>query len=132
MADLPALLLVEDEPLIQLLLGEGLTDGGFDVTIASSGQTALEKLDAQAARFHAVVTDIKLGSGPSGWDVGRRARELVPAMPVVYMTGDSAADWSNFGVASSIVLLKPLGIAQVEAAVASLLSKAAQGQAKHS
>ena len=66
MADLPALLLVEDEPLIQLLLGEGLTDGGFNVTIAANGRTALEELEAQAAHFQAVVTDIKLGSGPSG------------------------------------------------------------------
>lgn len=123
MADTPALLLVEDEPLIQLVLGDGLIDGGFHVTIAENGATALDALEARAETFDAVVTDIKLGDGPNGWEVGRRARELVPVMPIVYMTGDSAADWRRWGVASSILILKPVGITQVERAVTTLLRK---------
>jgi FixJ family two-component response regulator len=46
------------------------------------------------AFLSAVVTDVRLGTGPSGWDVAHRARELVPTIPVIYMTGDSASLWS--------------------------------------
>jgi hypothetical protein len=42
-------------------------------------------MEAQAIR--ALVTDIDLGgSSPTGWDVARRARELHPELPVVYLS----------------------------------------------
>jgi DNA-binding response OmpR family regulator len=90
------LLLVEDEPLIQLDLKDALTEAGFEVVEVTDGGKALAELDADAERFQAVVTDIRLGAGPNGWEVGRHARELVPTMAVIYMSGDSADDWASF------------------------------------
>ncbi|HKT54928.1 MAG TPA: response regulator, partial [Caulobacteraceae bacterium] len=63
-----------------------------------------------------------LGPAPNGWEIGRRARELNPAMPVVYMTGDSGDQWDTQGVPDSLMIEKPLAPAQVVAAVSSLLA----------
>ncbi len=80
----------------------------------SNGNRAIAELDADAARFKAVVTDIRLGKGPDGWDVGRRARELVSDMSVVYVSGDSTHDWSSKGVPESVVILKPFAPTQLD------------------
>jgi CheY-like chemotaxis protein len=59
-----------------------------------------------------------------GWDVARRAREMEPEFPVVYMTGDSADDWASKGVPKSILLNKPFAPAQLITAISQLLNGA--------
>jgi len=120
----PTILLVEDEPLIVEILTAEFADTGFEVVVASDGNRAIAELDADAARFKAVVTDIRLGKGPDGWDVGRRARELVSDMSVVYVSGDSTHDWSSKGVPESVVILKPFAPTQLVTAVSTLISAA--------
>ena len=61
------LLLVEDDVALRETLGDALDDIGFDVVVAGSGAQALAVLDAGAAEFKEVVTDIDLGAGPDGW-----------------------------------------------------------------
>jgi DNA-binding NtrC family response regulator len=117
------ILLAEDDPGLRTILDEGLCDAGFALVVKANGTAAIAELEANAGAFHAVVTDIRLGEGPSGWDVGRCAREQIPTMPVVYMSGDSAADWSSQGVPDSVMIQKPFVIAQVVTAVATLLNK---------
>jgi DNA-binding response OmpR family regulator len=59
-----------------------------------------------------------------GWEVARRAREISPAFPIVYMSGASAGDWTSKGVPHSIMLAKPFAPAQLVTAVAQLLNVA--------
>ena len=74
-------------------------------------------------KYRALVTDINLGkNGMTGWDVARRAREINPSFPVVYMSGDSAEDWASMGVPESIMLSKPFAPAQLVTAVSQLLN----------
>ena len=120
----PTILLVEDEALIVEILTAEFADTGFEVVVASDGNRAIAELDADAARFKAVVTDIRLGKGPDGWDVGRRARELVSDMSVVYVSGDSTHDWSSKGVPESVVILKPFAPTQLVTAVSTLITAA--------
>ena len=120
----PTILLVEDEALIVEILTAEFADTGFEVVVASDGNRAIAELDAEAARFKAVVTDIRLGKGPDGWDVGRRARELVSDMSVVYVSGDSTHDWSSKGVPESVVILKPFAPTQLVTAVSTLITAA--------
>ena len=68
------------------------------------------------------MTDINLGPGPNGWAVVRHARELAPEMPVVYMSGDSGAEWASKGVPHSVMVPKPFVPAQIITAVAALLN----------
>jgi DNA-binding response OmpR family regulator len=60
------LLLVEDEVLIRMNLEEELVEAGFELVVAASGQQARDEIQADASRFRAVVTDIRLGVGPAG------------------------------------------------------------------
>jgi DNA-binding response OmpR family regulator len=120
----PVLLLVEDEVLVQEMLATEFTDAGFELVMASNGNRALAELEADAARFKAIVTDVGLGKGPDGWDVARRARELVADMPVVYITGADGHDWSSKGVPDSVVIAKPFAPAQLSTAVATLITAA--------
>ena len=123
MENLLIILVVEDDPLIQTIVEDALTDGGFEIAIASSGETAVESLDASDTKYRALVTDINLGRGKmDGWEVARRAREINPEFPIIYMTGDSAAEWGSKGVPNSILLTKPFAPAQLVTAVSQLLN----------
>jgi DNA-binding response OmpR family regulator len=123
------LLVVEDEVGIQELLEIVLADAGFEVMTASDGDQAIAELNTGAARFKAVITDIRLGTGPDGWEVGRRARELVPNMAVVYVTADSGHLWPSRGVPGSVLVSKPFAMAQITTAVSTLLAEADARQA---
>jgi DNA-binding response OmpR family regulator len=122
--DATLILVVEDEPLILLDVEAALTDAGFEVLTAPDARTAMALLDQKSADIRAVLTDIRLGKGPNGWDVGRYARVGVPAIPVVYMSGDSSGDWMVQGVPHSIMIAKPFAFAQVVTAISTLLNQA--------
>jgi DNA-binding response OmpR family regulator len=120
----PVLLLAEDETLFQEMLETELVDAGFAIVFAGNGTLALVELESDATRFRAVITDIKLGAGPDGWAVGRRARELVPDMPVVYMSGNSGQEWASKGVPNSVMITKPFAPAQLLTAISTLVTAA--------
>ena len=115
-------IVVEDEALIQLAVEDALTEGGFTVTLASSGEQAMAILNAEGAHFRALITDVNLAGQLMGWDVARRAREINDELPVIYMTGASAHDWASKGVPNSMLLSKPFAPAQVVMAVSQLLN----------
>lgn len=117
------ILVVEDEVLIQALVEEALVEGGYKVNVISSGDEALKYLGIQEPEFRALVTDVNLGSNKiDGWEVARKARETNPELPIVYMTGDRAADWASKGVPNSVLLSKPFAPAQLVTAVSQLLN----------
>jgi CheY-like chemotaxis protein len=123
MQDLPTILVVEDDNLMQSVVEEALKEGGFETVLASSGEQAAELLDSAEGKYRALVTDINLGRDKlDGWEVARHAREIDPAFPVVYMSGDSAKDWAFKGVPNSIMLAKPFAPAQLVTAVAQLMN----------
>jgi ActR/RegA family two-component response regulator len=66
MAPRSCLLLVEDDFALGETLGEALDDMGFDVVVACNGAQAIAELDAHAAEFEEVITDVDLGTGPDG------------------------------------------------------------------
>lgn len=121
---LPAILVVEDDRLIQGMVEEALTDGGFDVTVASFGEEAVKLQKEKSPPFCALVTDIHLGGQLDGWEVARYARELNASFPIVYMTGEAGDEWASRGVPESILLTKPFAPAQLVTAVSQLLNAA--------
>src|SRR5947209_3534444 len=117
------LLLVEDEALIAHAIEVSLQDEGFDVRTESDGAMALSALEETPKAFCALITDIRLPLvGPDGFDLAHRARELSPAIAVVYMSGDSASDWASKGVPKSVMLQKPFAMAQLVTAISTLLN----------
>lgn len=120
--NIPILLLfAEDEPLIQEVARDGLEAGGYVVMSVTTGAEAMAALDQRADEIAGLITDIRLGSQPDGWEIARRARELKPTIPVVYTTGDSAHEWPTLGVPRSLCLQKPYAPAQLVTAISTLL-----------
>ena len=117
-----SVLLVDDEPLLALDVEYGLLDAGYTVTVPSSGEEAVLALASMPHPFCAIVTDIRVGAGPDSWAVAKRARELIPSIPVVYMSGDSAESWTLMGVPESIMLTKPMALSQIAVALAQLMN----------
>ena len=121
--NVPAILVVEDDQLIQSVVEESLTDGGYEISIASTGEKAVALLDTPEGKYRALVTDINLGEGNlDGWDVARHAREIDPNFPIVYMSGKDVDDWASKGVPNSIMLAKPFAPAQLVTAISQLLN----------
>ena len=118
------LLLVEDEALVRHDLKEALVEAGFDVTEAGSGGEALSEFEADASRIRGLITDINLGKEPDGWEIARRGRELIPDLPVVYISSHGSADWPSKGVPNSLTLSKPFATAQLITAISTLLVEA--------
>ncbi len=83
-ADVTQILLVEDEPGIQLAMRGLLRRDGYEVRVASTGKEALEALEGEG--WDLVLTDLSLADGVSGLDVARRAREADPPIPVILIT----------------------------------------------
>ncbi len=117
--DLPVILVVEDEELLQAFIFDALKDGGFDVLIAASEEEALTLLESGV---RALVTDINFHGRTNGWDVARKAREIDQSLTVVYMTGTAFDEWSSQGVPNSILMQKPFAPAQLVTAVSQLLN----------
>jgi DNA-binding response OmpR family regulator len=116
------ILVVEDEPVIQDMVHEAPSAGGFGADMAASGETAIPLLQANKGKYRALITDIYFGGKSMGWEVAKRARELNPEIAVVYMT-DAGIDKSrSYGVPNSLFLNKPFAPAQVVTAVCQLLN----------
>jgi DNA-binding response OmpR family regulator len=115
------LLFVEDEPFIHEIVGPALADAGFSIARATRGEEALLLLNRRKAEFCALVTDVDLGRGPSGWEIARLARDLVADIPVVYASGKSADRFEAEAVAGSLMVTKPYGPTAIVAAVETLL-----------
>jgi DNA-binding response OmpR family regulator len=104
------ILVVEDEPVIQDMVHEALSEGGFGADMAASGETAITLLQANKGKYRALITDIYFGGKSMGWEVAKRARELNPEIAVVYMT-DAGIDKSrSYGVPNSLLLNKPFAL----------------------
>jgi two-component system cell cycle response regulator CpdR len=123
MSDERSVLFVEDEDLIRELAADELKEAGYELVVVENGDEALEALDGDADPFCALVTDVNLGEGADGWEVGKRARELDDEIPVIYMSGASAHEWQSKGVPDSVLLNKPFTPSQLIAAIGRLLKK---------
>lgn len=113
-------LVVDDDFIVNLNIRELLQAGGADVESVYCASAAFEAIDRHP-RPSALVTDIELGPGPSGFDVARYARAAYPTLPVVYVSGTSMWRHMAEGVPGSEFLNKPLRLGGVEAALKRLL-----------
>lgn len=119
MDDLPPILVADDELLVRLSIVETLQEGGYSVIEVADGHAALEQID-MADNLRGLVTDVRM-PGLDGWEIAHRAREKFPSIAVVYVTGDSAHEWSASGVPLSTVLQKPFANVELLAALTSLV-----------
>ena len=123
MAELPLILVIEDDYPLQGIVEEALREGGFETDILSSAEEALTLFKGGSKNYKALVTDVSLKGSLSGWEAARQIREKDPAFPVVYMTGAAADEWASQGVPNSILLQKPFAPAQLLDAIDKSLAR---------
>jgi DNA-binding NtrC family response regulator len=78
------LLFVDDEPALRGLMAERLSERGFEVVEADTGEKALDYLDQFA--FDILITDLRL-PGIDGTKVIEAARERYPGIVAIVITG---------------------------------------------
>jgi CheY-like chemotaxis protein len=118
------LLVAEDEALILLGVQGVLEDAGYDVLVAGDGEQACDVIDQHISGLSGMISDIRLGHGPDGWSLARKARQIRPDLPVIYISGDSAGDWNTQGVTQSVMIAKPFTPSQILGAVSKLVDAA--------
>jgi len=85
MADVTKVLVIEDELKIARLVREYLTEAGFDVAVAHSGEEGLAAVRGE--RPDLMILDLGL-PGMDGYDVTRSVRSQT-AMPIIMLTARS-------------------------------------------
>jgi DNA-binding response OmpR family regulator len=80
------ILVVEDEPDIQLGLKYNLEHEGYEVDTAGNGREGLEK--ASENSFNLIILDVQLPE-ISGFDICRKLREHKVFTPIIMLTGKS-------------------------------------------
>ena len=84
-ADLPPILVVDDEPNMRDSVKEILNSEGYLVTLAESAEVALEKLSVEGAKFLMTITDARMG-GMNGYQLLERISKDWPSTPVIIIT----------------------------------------------
>jgi DNA-binding response OmpR family regulator len=100
-------LIVEDDHSICELLSDILDAEGFLPVCVATDREAYSILPTVPA-FTAMLVDINLGTGTTGFDVARFARQVIPSIAVIYVTGQATEEsFRSFGVSESKLVLKP-------------------------
>jgi CheY-like chemotaxis protein len=112
-----SILIVEDEPLVAHLVEDALLPLGHCVHLVPSGDLALERLRQWGCHVDVLVTDVRMPGAIDGWALARRAKECLPNLAVIYMTGNSMLSWSGERVAGSLIFQKPFVISSLVSAI---------------
>ncbi len=127
------LLIVDDEEMMRTFLREVLSEEGYDIELACSGEEAVQVLEQE--HFDIVLTDIVM-PGLDGLGVVSAAKKLPTNVDVIVMTGyasmETAVESMKLGAADYIT--KPFNIDQIRIIVANVVKErrlrreAAEGQ----
>lgn len=99
------------------MIEEELAKAGFDCVRAASDHAAQRALEA-GQPFDALLTDVNLGEGVTGFDLARFARQRQPHMRIIYMSGEAdARHWMAFGVPGSDYISKPFALEKLRSLV---------------
>lgn len=117
-------LVVDDDAMVRAVVAGHLEDRGYDVARASDGLDALARLDA-GERVDLLVTDFSM-PGMNGLVLIQEARQRLPGLPVLLLTGYADADvWPRFETVpdhAMILLRKPVSGDELAARAGALLN----------
>ena len=118
------ILVVDDDPDLRLLVHKALSQDGYILSEASSGQEALALIDAQAPDL--LVLDLFMPK-QGGLEVLTvlRSRSATAALPVLVLTAldDEVNTRAGFELGATDYLTKPFSIPQLAARVRACLSR---------
>ena len=101
------ILIVDDEPMVRLVIGRLLEEWNFRVLEADNGRTALQVAQTVKGGLNLVITDLIMPY-MDGCEFANAFRQLYPDVPILFMTGKcpSALVGSFFDPAENL-LFKP-------------------------
>ncbi|HEX2569960.1 MAG TPA: sigma-54 dependent transcriptional regulator [Polyangia bacterium] len=105
-------LIVEDDRVARELLAEILRSEGYEVDAASGGEDALGRLHAG---YDLVISDVRLGDGPSGMDLLQAFQQEAPDTPFIIITafGDVTGAMSAIQLGAHDYVSKPFNIEEL-------------------
>jgi len=112
------ILVVDDDPAVRALVAAQLEELGHQVETASGAAQALEMLhtsQAGKAKVQLVVSDVMMPV-TDGCELARRVRETWPALPVLFMTGQT----EDPRLKNEPLIAKPFNLAALAAALQSV------------
>ena len=117
-----AVLVVEDEPAVRLVIVDALSEWGYEVHGAEDGHAGLAVL-ASDARIDLLLTDVGLPGGISGTALADEARRSRPGIRVLFVTGSIDASVPGDGISTTLqVITKPFAIAALGAKIQEIIS----------
>ena len=116
---LKRILIVDDEPAIQMLYHEEFTDEGYAVETASSGEEGLASFGSNPPDL--VILDINM-PGLNGIEVLRRMKEQRPDLPVVLNSGYQEFKQDLGAWASDAYVVKSYDMDELKETVRKLLA----------
>ena len=81
------ILLVEDSDEVRQLAQDHLSEAGYTVHVASSGDEALDRLDALGWKIDLLFTDMIMPGATNGLTLAERVRERAPGIRILFATG---------------------------------------------
>jgi len=119
------ILVVEDEPLIQLITSEALNESGYRVLVAGDADEAIGILSRDAS-VCLLFTDIVMPGALDGFGLADWAKSVRPDLKVLYTSGYSwAAVQAHGGRVHGHMLRKPYRSGELQRAVRSALCEGA-------
>jgi CheY-like chemotaxis protein len=91
-----SILVVEDEPIVRMLVVDQLDDLGYRTVEAQDGHQALVLL-RERGRFDLLLTDVGL-PGMDGRELASAARDLQPDLKILFATGYAASHATMLGL----------------------------------
>src|SRR5690242_11809412 len=122
------ILVVDDEAEIRKLVGAMVSQAGYTILTADSGEHALVLYKNNKGPIDLLITDV-VAPGMSGPMLADKLTELQPDLKVLYISGyDNTHVVQKYVVEKGHALLaKPFTVDQIKTKVRELLSPAARG-----
>lgn len=104
---LKTVLVVDDDPLVALMMSQAFLDAGYNPLVAYDAEKALEMLRLTSQPIALMITEVRMPGSMDGLELGHLVAERYPDLAVLTMTGH-ALEGSREPVGT--VLQKPFAI----------------------
>ncbi len=119
-----AILVVEDEALIRMVIADQLRDSGYDVVETRSADEAVALME-KGLHVDAVFSDVNLPGTLNGIGLVRWLRSQRPQIPVLLTSGAISAQDIPADLRDTELLLKPYDVEEVVRRIGPVLAAAA-------
>jgi PAS domain S-box-containing protein len=118
-------LVIDDEPLVRMLVVDTLEELGYTVIEAGDGPSGMKVIQSEA-RIDLLITDVGLPNGMNGRQVAEAARQLRPDLKVLFITGYAENAVLNHGHLEHgmQVVTKPFDMSELARRIQAIFSDA--------